>query len=246
MCCWKGRIPPDSPFFLNTLVSIRETRWEWMDIGGLCHQAVACACPHLLHIPLCWPAPASADHSLLVPKSHRLLFLSSTHACLTLEHLSLWPIFQGSAHTHFLCGVSFSDISTALTILTAWCLQLLARLIVVCVYHSLSHCELQKSQGCVQFTPNPSSTPHRSCHLRWFFPSAKILIPDFLITLVPLSPMCTHRMWLQGQEIWGFHFLHARTTALSQELNEETGRFPCNLSIWSEHFHGNQEQPMKL
>lgn len=108
----KGRIPPDSAFSSTPSSPSGRLGGNGMDIGGLCHPAVACAYPHLLHIPLWWPTPASADHCPLVDKPHRLLFPPSSHAFLRPEHVSLRPIFQGSAHTHLLCGLLRRLLST--------------------------------------------------------------------------------------------------------------------------------------
>ena len=44
--------------------------------------------------------------------------------------------------------------------------QSLARFVVHVILSHTIDCEPRKSQGCVQFTPNLPSTPHRSCHLR--------------------------------------------------------------------------------
>ena len=44
--------------------------------------------------------------------------------------------------------------------------QLLARFLVRVILSYIIDCEPRKSQGCVQFTPNLPSTPHRSCHFR--------------------------------------------------------------------------------
>ena len=66
---------------------------------------------------------------------------------------------------------------------------------LLCVCIILSHTVSCRNHRAVcNSPPKPSSTPHRSCHLRWFFPFAKILIPDFLVTLVPISPMYTNRI----------------------------------------------------
>ena len=110
-----------------------------MDIRGLCHQALACACPHLLHTPLCWPAPATADHSLLVDQPHRLLSPPFSPAFLRLEHpFSPTHLPRLSSYTpppwcSLLRHLHSTDHPDTMTLT-----QPLAQL-VCCVFRSLSH-----------------------------------------------------------------------------------------------------------
>ena len=113
----KGRKPPNSAFLSPNLSPSERPSGNGMDIGGLCHQALASPQPPSL------PAhsaclPTSADHTphwWTNPTGSRPLpLLLSSGQCTFLSVL----ILQGSAHIHLLPGAAFSDVSTALTILT--------------------------------------------------------------------------------------------------------------------------------
>ena len=138
-----------------------------MDIRGLCPQPLACACPHLLHIPLCWPAPASADHSPLVDKPHRLLSPPFSPAFLRLEHLSLYTHPPRlSSHPPPPWGCLLRRLHSTDHPDTMMLTQSLARFVVHVILSYIIDCEPWKSKDCVQFTRNLPSAPHRSCCIR--------------------------------------------------------------------------------
>ena len=113
----KGRKPPNSAFLSPNLSPSERPSGNGMDIGGLCHQAQAFPQPPSLPAPSAC-LPTSADHTphwWTTPTGSRPLpLLLSSGQCTFLSVL----ILQGSAHTHLLPGAAFSDVSTALTILT--------------------------------------------------------------------------------------------------------------------------------
>ena len=170
-----------------------------MDIRGLCPQPLACACPQLLYIPLCWPAPASADHSLLVDKPHRLLSPPFSPAFLRLEHLSLYthpPRLNSHPPPPWRCPLRRLHSTGHPDTVTLT--QPLAQS-VCCVCRSLSHNRLRATEikGLCPIYPQPIQCPTQELPFEIpYFPSAKILIPDFLPSDHPpfLFPTCTRRM----------------------------------------------------
>ena len=114
----KGRKPPNSAFLSPNLSPSERPSGNGMDIRGLCHQALASPQPASPPAPSGMPPHLSRSHSPLVDKptgSCPLLFPQLSSGWSTF--LSIL-ILQGSAHTHLLPGSAFSDVSTALTILT--------------------------------------------------------------------------------------------------------------------------------
>ena len=194
----KGRIPPDSAFLFPALVSIRETSGNGMVIRGLCPRPLACACTQLLHIPLCWPAAASADHSPLVNKPHRLLSSPFSPAFLKLEHLSLYTHPPLSSHLPPSWRCPLRGLQSTGHPDTVTLTQPLAQL-VCCVSRSLSHNRPRATEikGLCPIYPQPIHCPTQEPPFEILcFPSAKILILDFLPSDHPpfLFPTCTHRM----------------------------------------------------
>lgn len=112
------------------------------------------------------PPHLSRSHSPLVDKPHRLLSPPSS-AFLRLEHLSLCghpP--RLSSHPPPPWGCPLRRLHSTDHPDTVMLTQSLARFVVRVILSHTIDCEPRKSQGCVQFTPNLPSTPHRSCHLR--------------------------------------------------------------------------------
>ena len=66
----KDGIPPDSAFLFPTLVSIRETRWEWHGHGRALVSASGLCLPSPPTHPFVRAAPASAGQSPPVDKPH--------------------------------------------------------------------------------------------------------------------------------------------------------------------------------
>ena len=109
----------------------------------------------------------SRPHSPLVDKPHRVLSPPFPAAFLRLEHLSLYthpPRLSSHPPPPWGCPLRrlHSTDHPDTMILT----QSLARFVVRVILSHTIDCEPRKSQGCVQFTPNLPSAPHRSCHFR--------------------------------------------------------------------------------
>ena len=170
-----------------------------MDIRGLCPQPLACACPHLLHIPLCWPAPASADHSPLVDKPHRLLSPPFSPAFPWLEHpFSPTHLPRLSSHPPPPWRCPLRRLHSTGRPDTVMLTQPLAHL-VLCVCRSLSHNRPRATEikGLCPIYPQPIQCLTQELPFETLsFPSDKILIPDFLPSDHPpfLFPTCTRRM----------------------------------------------------
>lgn len=137
-----------------------------MDIGGLCHQALASPQPRLTScafghasplqqttLPIGGQTPPAPVPSLFCfPQAGAPFSLwSSSKAQLT-------PTSSLGLPSRRLHSTDHPD--------TVMLTQLLARFLVRVILSYIIDCEPRKSQGCVQFTPNLPSTPHRSCHLR--------------------------------------------------------------------------------
>ena len=138
-----------------------------MDIGGLCHQAVASPQPASPPAPSGMPPHLSRPHSPLVDKPHRLLSPRFPAAFLRLEHLSLCTQPPRlSSHPPPPWGCPLRCLHSTDHPDTVMLTQLLTRFLVCVILSYIIDCERWKSQGCVQFTPNLPSTPHRSCPFR--------------------------------------------------------------------------------
>ena len=170
-----------------------------MDIGGLCHQAVASPQPASPPAPSGMPPHLSRPHSPLVDKPHRLLSPPFPPAFLRLEHLSLYthpPRLSSHPSPPWCCplrGLQSTGHPDTVTLT-----QPLAQL-VCCVSRSLSHNRPRATEikGLCPIYPQPIHCPTQEPPFEILcFPSAKILILDFLPSDHPpfLFPTCTHRM----------------------------------------------------
>ena len=152
--------------------------------------------PHLLRLRAC--LHTSADHT-----PH--WWTNPTGSCpLPLLLSSGWSTFlsililQGSAHTHLLRGAALRRLHSTGHPDTVTLTQPLAHL-VCCVCRSLSHNRPRATEIKGLSPVNPQLLQHPTQELLFEipgFPSAKILIPDFLPSDHPpfLFPTCTRRM----------------------------------------------------
>ena len=150
-----------------------------MDMGGLWYQPLACACPHLLHLPLCgllqpqqtsphrWTNPTAPVPSLFCFPQAGVPF-SPTHP----PRLSSYTPPPWGCLLRRLHSTDHPDTMT----LT----QPLAQLVSCAVFPSHTvDWEPGKPKGCVQL-PQPLQCPTQEPPLEiQGFPSATILSPDF-------------------------------------------------------------------
>lgn len=137
-----------------------------MDIGGLCHQALASPQPRLTS---CAFGHASTPQQITLPIGGQTppapvpsLFCFPQAGA----PFSLWSSSKAQLTPTSSLGLPSRRLHSTDHPDTVMLTQLLARFLVRVILSYIIDCEPRKSQGCVQFTPNLPSTPHRSCHLR--------------------------------------------------------------------------------
>ena len=152
--------------FSPQLVSIRETKWEWHGHRRALSSGSGLPSTRLTSCTFSMPPHLSRPHSPLVDKPHRLLSPPSS-AFLRLEHLFLCTHPPRlSSHPPPPWGCPLRRLHSTDHSDTMMLTQSLARFVVHVILSHIIDCEPRKSQGCVLFTPNLPSTPHRSCRLR--------------------------------------------------------------------------------
>ena len=121
--------------------------------------------PHFLHL-----RHASPPQQTTLPigdKPQRLLSPPFPPAFLRLEHLSLYTHPPRlSSHPPPPWGCLLRRLHSTDHPDTMMLTQSLARFVVRVILSYIIDCEPWKSKDCVQFTPNLSSAPHRSCCIR--------------------------------------------------------------------------------
>lgn len=175
----KDGIPPDSAFLFPTLVSIRETRWEWHGHGRALVSASGLCLPSPPTPPFVRAAPASADQSPPVDKPHSScslpLLLPQAGVPFSPTHPPRLSSYTPPPWGCLLRRLHSTDHPDTMTLT-----QPLAQLVSCAVFPSHTvDWEPGKPKGCVQL-PQPLQCPTQEPPLEiQGFPSATILSPDF-------------------------------------------------------------------